>query len=125
MATLMIGMGGGGRNKGAPSMPPPEGPSKMPKDSMAKDPAEPDGDEAGKMSPEKALVIKADEHCGSCKNYEPTSGACSKVVGVYEMDDACFANFSPMGGAEEPDADDMGGPSDMDADNAPPPGAMK
>lgn len=119
MSTLVIGVG---RPKpGAPKMPPPErgsAPKMAPKDGM------PEGDdkpEAGgkKASPDKAIVIKADAHCISCSNYDPQSGNCEEVDGVFEPEDACHAYFEPMGGdnEQEPDADDQGGAPDMDADD--------
>ncbi len=115
-----------GTPDGLPDEPkPPKGrDEEMPPEALTPPPAamggaggdeEGEGDEE-KCSPERAIVIRANEHCRDCKNYEPTTGECHEVEGVFEPDDACFSYFEAM--HDEPDADDTGGPSDMDADNA-------
>lgn len=80
------------------------------------------GDDAGKMSPEEAHVVRADQHCKDCANYAAESGDCSKVSGTWDPEDACIREFKALGGDSEPDADDTGGASDSDADDMPAPG---
>lgn len=94
--------------------------------------AEPDegesaGGATGKITEEKAMTIRADQHCGQCGNYIAESGECKKVDGLWHPDDACYAhNTSIWGkGESEPDEDDqppaagaMGGGEGM----RPPPG---
>lgn len=75
------------------------------------------GGPAGKMSPDEAIVIRANEHCIDCQNYNPQDGSCSKVDGNFDPQDSCHEAFSPISGGE-PDADDQGGPSDQDADDS-------
>ncbi len=111
-----------------PKKPGEEPPDDMPKDKTDDMPPDADappmgaaggapGDEEGeeKASPDKAIVIRADAHCKNCENYEPTTGECHEVEGVFDPDDACHAFYEGMG--EEPDADDMGGAPDADADD--------
>ena len=65
----------------------------------------------GKASPEEAGVVKADAHCIDCDNYSPDTGACSKVEGSFDPDDACSKYFEPVANDESneaPDADDKG-----------------
>ena len=60
---------------------------------------------------EDAGVIKADRHCIDCENYAPDTGACSKVEGSFDPDDACVRYFEPVAddeSGEGPDADDDG-----------------
>ena len=55
-----------------------------------------DTDDAGdddKMDPSKALVSHADENCGNCKNYDPSTGDCDEVSGTYAPDDRCWARI--------------------------------
>ena len=70
----------------------------------------------GKATPEDSQVIRANEHCIDCSNYDPTSGECEKVQGSFDPQDACSEYFSAIG-SDEPDADDEGGASDADADD--------
>lgn len=72
-----------------------------------------------KHSPEEALVIRAEKHCDKCENYDPTSGSCSEVEGMFAPDDACLRFFEPMGADDQDElgANDAGAPSDNDADN--------
>lgn len=70
----------------------------------------------GSVSPEKAIVVRGDEHCKDCENYQPESGACSEVSGYFDPEDACVKYFKPLGNGE-PDADDQGGPPDNDQDD--------
>lgn len=78
-------------------------------------------DEAGeKMSPERAIVVREHEHCRNCENYHPEDGSCEEVEGQFSPEDACFANFEPIGD-EQPD--EMGGPPMPEAGGRmPPPG---
>lgn len=71
---------------------------------------------SGKASPEDAGVVRSDEHCIDCKNYDPTSGECAKVDGSYDPQDGCKDYFDKIGG-DEPDADESGGMPDDDADD--------
>lgn len=90
------------------------------------DDPEPDAtpaDKDGKASPEEAQVIREDQRCVNCKNYDGTSGMCAKVAGSFDAGDACLKYFEPMEEDDEPDEDDMpGGSPDADADDqaAPP-----
>lgn len=111
-----------------PTMPPPGGGGKKPalaiaigvgkpKGSAASDPdddagQEPDNDpdddsSGGKMSADKALSVREDQHCRNCKNYEPMDGSCEKVEGQWNPEDACWVNFEPNG-----DQSDQGGDND-------------
>lgn len=81
-------------------------PPKPPAD-PTEDPTEPDDDD-DKLAPEKAMVIRGDQHCSNCSNYHAEDGSCEKVQGQMSPDDACVVFFSGMSD-EEPDADDMGG----------------
>src|ERR1700722_2422843 len=54
-----------------------------------------DGDD-DKMDPSKALVSHADENCGNCTNYDPSTGDCEKVTGTYAPDDRCWSNFQQL-----------------------------
>lgn len=101
--TVMIGA----HPKG--DMPKPGG--KMPPPGMKADPMG-----SGKASPEEAEVIRADEHCIDCKNYDPTSGDCTEVEGSFDPQDGCAEYFDKIGG-DEPDEDDMGGKPDGDMDD--------
>lgn len=66
----------------------------------------PEGDV--KASAEEAEVIRADEHCLDCKNYDPTSGDCAKVSGSFDPQDACAEFFEKIGSDEpEDDAGDI------------------
>ena len=79
------------------------------------------GDAGGQHSAEDALVIRENQHCKDCENYDHVSGSCSKVDGGFAPEDACLRYFEPRGGDDdddEPDADDMGGPPDGDADDS-------
>jgi hypothetical protein len=58
-----------------------------------------------KASPVEATVIRSNEHCIDCKNYNPQDGTCEQVDGQFDPQDACVKYFSPAGG-DEPDADD-------------------
>lgn len=71
---------------------------------------------SGKMSPDEAVVIRANQHCIDCQNYNPQDGSCSAVDGSYDPQDACHEAFVAISD-QEPDADDMGGSSDNDADD--------
>ena len=63
-----------------------------------------DGDMgSGKLSPDKALVSKAEENCGNCMNWEGDSNSCSKVDGTYSEDDRCYSAFSAKSGGDEMD----------------------
>jgi len=78
------------------------------------------GDEGGgeKHSPEEAIVIRADKHCKDCMNWEPQTGECHEVDGVWHPEDACARYFKASGEShDEPDPDDAGGPSDSDEDD--------
>lgn len=70
-----------------------------------------------KAAPEEAMVIRADAHCIDCRNYDPTSGECSKVDGSFDPQDACAEFFDAIG-SDEPDGDDMGGAADQDSDDS-------
>jgi hypothetical protein len=63
--------------------------------------------EAGntKASPIEATVIRSDEHCIDCKNYNPQDGSCEEVDGSFDPQDSCVKYFSPLD-ESEPDADD-------------------
>ena len=71
----------------------------------------PGGDKMGgaagktKASPVEATVIRSDEHCIDCQNYNPQDGTCEQVDGQFDPQDACVKYFSPLD-ADEPDADD-------------------
>ena len=104
-----------------------ERPSGMPKgEDMPPEPLTPpsagaagapgDEEDEGKASPEKAIVIRADNHCKDCKNYDTMTGDCSEVEGVFQPEDGCWSFFSGM--HDEPDADEAGGAPDADADDA-------
>lgn len=96
----------------------------MPKDGMPSGRMPPPGTdmnapkkgEDGKVSPDDAGVIRADQRCIDCRNYDATSGDCSKVSGSFDPTDACSDYFDAIN-SDEPDADDMGGAPDMDADD--------
>ena len=101
-------------------------PGTKPDDPMAApDDATPGKDKDGKTSPEDAQVIREDQHCGDCKNYDATSGACSKVSGNFSPEDGCLMYFEAMQESdEEPGADDQGGAPDADTDDQAPPAAQ-
>jgi len=137
MATLVIA------SKKKPSMPPPGASSgkkpgltvaigvgpKMPPpgaSQMAQAAADGDPDDsmpasgAGKISADKAISVKANEHCKDCQNYAPESGECQKVDGYWEPEDACVREFKPIAGNQDPDNDgdvDDGGAGDTDQDS--------
>lgn len=69
----------------------------------------PDDESDEKMDPAKALVSHADENCGNCENYDPTTGDCEKVSGTYAPDDRCFV-FYEATGDESGDAGDQAAP---------------
>ncbi len=77
----------------------------------------PMSDSDGKVSPEEATIIRSDEHCIDCKNYDPTSGECAKISGSFDPQDACVKFFEAIGN-DEPDADDTGGTPDNDSDDS-------
>ncbi len=86
-----------------------KGPEKMPPPGAMDKPA---GD--GKVSPEEAGVIRADQRCIDCKNYDPTSGDCGKVQGSFDPGDACMQYFDAIGDDTPPDTDDQNGALDDD-----------
>ena len=69
---------------------------------------------SGKVSPEDAKLVLADEHCNDCTMYHHDTGECDKVDGTMDPQDGCYEYFQR---ANEPDADEQGGPSDNDADD--------
>lgn len=72
----------------------------------------------GKADPAEAGVIRHDQHCIDCKNYDSSTGECAKVAGTFAPEDGCVKYFDPAeGDNDEPDADEQGGPSDNDADD--------
>jgi len=76
---------------------------------------------SGKASPAEAHVVKADQHCKDCENWDPSSGDCSAVDGNYDAEDACIKYF--QAGGDEPDADDAASAPDTGAgDSSMPPG---
>lgn len=72
--------------------------------------------DTGKASPDEAIVIRSDSHCIDCRNYDPQTGQCEKVAGVFDPSDAC-AKYFEAGSEGEPDSDDTGGLSDADTDD--------
>jgi len=120
MGALLIGIG----KRGKPSMPPPERETPKPTAKAALKPGdEPDDDDQDddKLSPEKAIVIRAGDHCVSCKNYHPDTGECDEVEGTFEPDDACWAAFKPMGGGDEQEQDaSPAAPPQANPDSGPP-----
>ena len=116
---------GAGKPKDDADMPPKAAdapdPAAMP--GAPKDDPDDDGDD-DKMDPSKALVSHADENCGNCTNYDPSTGDCEKVSGTYAPDDRCYSGYQPMSSGT--DEADMGaaGPAAMIAmGGAPPAGA--
>ena len=105
---LIIGIGG------APSGMDPDAPPK----SDAKPDADPDGDNDtdSKMPPEKAMVIRGDQHCSNCSNYHGEDGSCDAVEGQFDPTDACFVFFQGMG---DEDAGAGDGSSPMPDDSMP------
>lgn len=94
----------GAKPKGNDPMPP--------KDPVAGDAPDDEADE--KIDPAKALVSHADENCGNCENYEPTTGDCEKVSGTFSPDDRCWSSFEPIG-------DEGEGTEDQPSDSGMPP----
>lgn len=97
-----------GKKRG-PSMPPPGGDKKPglavvisagPKAGDTPKPTEDEPGEPGekKASPDRAIVIRSNEHCKDCSNYDPGTGECEEVEGVFDPEDACHAYYEPMGG---------------------------
>lgn len=101
---LMVAIGVGkpkpGDNDADAPMKPPPG---------ASDPNDPDedSDDDSKISPDKAMVIRGDQHCAQCSNYHGEDGSCEKVDGQLSPDDACYVFFDPISG--EGEEGDMGG----------------
>lgn len=116
MVTVGVGKPKGPTDDAMPKPPMDDAALKPPDDAPMGGGGDKGGDEEKKCSPERAIVIRADEHCRDCKNYEPTTGECHEVEGQYSPDDACYAYFESM---NEPDADDMGGAPDQDTDDMP------
>ena len=117
-----------GPSKGGKMPPPGMSDDAMPPDpAAAPDDAGAEKDKDGKISPDAAGVIRDDQHCVNCKNYDANSGMCSKVSGSFSPDDACVQYFEAMQDDDdsEPDADDQDGAPDNDEDDqgAPPPAA--
>lgn len=71
---------------------------------------------SGKASPEEAGVIRSDQKCIDCANYDATSGDCAKVSGSFDPSDSCMQYFEAIN-SDEPDEDDMGGKPDGDMDD--------
>lgn len=93
---------------------------KAPADEPMPDEAATPESKDGKASPEEAQVIREDQRCVNCKNYDGTSGMCAKVAGSFDAGDACVKYFEAMSEDEdESDDDDTGGPPDADADDQP------
>jgi hypothetical protein len=62
----------------------------------------PDEEAGEKADPARALVSHADENCGNCENYDPTTGNCEEVEGVYAPDDRCWAFWEAIGDEAPP-----------------------
>lgn len=91
----------------------------MPKDGRMPPPGMPKSGamgEGGKASPEEAGVIRSDQKCIDCANYDATSGDCAKVSGSFDPGDSCMEYFEAIN-SDEPDEDDMGGKPDGDMDD--------
>jgi hypothetical protein len=77
------------------------------------DPDNDGDDDSGKMDPAKALVSHADENCGNCNNYDPSTGDCSKVSGTFAPTDRCWSAYSAMGSGDTDNDAGIGMPGAM------------
>lgn len=68
-----------------------------------------------KASPDRAIVIRAGEHCEHCQNYEPGSRSCKEVDGEFDPGDACWTYFEPQGQSEESEMPESPGAAPMEA----------
>jgi hypothetical protein len=73
-------------------------------------------DEDGKVPPEEAGFVTADQRCGDCTHWHPDSGDCDEVEGTMKACDGCRNFFEAKGGGMEmePDGDEASMPI-MDA----------
>jgi hypothetical protein len=121
---VVVAIGAGKPKSAAPDLAddstPPKPPSAPDDVNAGGGAADSPADEASeKMSPERAIVIRENEHCRNCENYHPEDGSCEAVEGVFAPEDACYACFEPIGDEQQPDA---GGPPSAGGGPMPPPG---
>ena len=77
-----------------------------------------DPNDEGKASLDEAIMVKADEHCIDCQNYEVSSGRCHKVVGFHAPEDACKNIFQALKDDDGDDEAAVGEPPQGGADEA-------
>jgi hypothetical protein len=68
------------------------GMGKMPPPGSPEPGAKPEG---AKATSEEVGAVLSDKHCVDCANWNPDSGECSKVEGVWDPESGCAKFFEP------------------------------